>query len=386
MKSIELECPSCKEMLELDTGFAGGVCRCFKCGTMMTVPAEPGRGAEAISRPDSPSRPDAPPGSSSIAGAQSTIHRPAAQSSANGAPGSGMKRLDRAAAPSPVKPASQKTASESAATTAGSGVAQAVQTYVTASGRIVQVAANLVIPTARKRKKALIRASTAVIFIGGLVFLVAFCIVAIVMLANAGSSKDGGTGPGSGKVASAGLPTPSDKAHFLGRKIEQSTIMVIDASSTSREWLDDVKLALRLGTDAAPPEAAMQVVFATDLGAQKYPAKLQPWSLQDRQKLAAYCDTITAMRVADLPTIIESLVADQPLRMVLVTGQNLNEEQIRRIDLAMNKAPNTVLDVVQIGLNNASLGKIAKRTGGDHFYPTAQNLQQWVQNMQAHSK
>ncbi len=52
---IELECPSCGQLLELDAGFAGGVCRCSDCGTLMTVPKHPDReDAAPAPRPDSP--------------------------------------------------------------------------------------------------------------------------------------------------------------------------------------------------------------------------------------------------------------------------------------------------------------------------------------------
>jgi len=37
---IELECPKCEIPLQLDDGYRGGVCRCYECGTMITVPDE----------------------------------------------------------------------------------------------------------------------------------------------------------------------------------------------------------------------------------------------------------------------------------------------------------------------------------------------------------
>lgn len=55
---INLTCPSCTAELEIDDGFRGGVCRCFDCGTLMTVPDAPDAGAaETLSRPDSPDAP-----------------------------------------------------------------------------------------------------------------------------------------------------------------------------------------------------------------------------------------------------------------------------------------------------------------------------------------
>ena len=54
---IQLTCPNCQTELEIDDGFAGGICRCFDCGTLMTVPADKTDRAEKLTRAD---RPDAP--------------------------------------------------------------------------------------------------------------------------------------------------------------------------------------------------------------------------------------------------------------------------------------------------------------------------------------
>jgi hypothetical protein len=37
---ISLTCTNCKAVLEMDDGFAGGVCRCQHCGTIQTVPSK----------------------------------------------------------------------------------------------------------------------------------------------------------------------------------------------------------------------------------------------------------------------------------------------------------------------------------------------------------
>ena len=41
---ISLACTSCKQVLQIDDAFAGGVCRCQHCGTIQTVPASLKRG------------------------------------------------------------------------------------------------------------------------------------------------------------------------------------------------------------------------------------------------------------------------------------------------------------------------------------------------------
>lgn len=51
--ALQIRCPGCDRTVKLDTGFAGGVCRCSHCGAGMQVPAQ------AWTSP-SPVRPEAP--------------------------------------------------------------------------------------------------------------------------------------------------------------------------------------------------------------------------------------------------------------------------------------------------------------------------------------
>jgi len=37
---IRLNCPQCREELEIDDAFLGGICRCSHCGAMITVPSD----------------------------------------------------------------------------------------------------------------------------------------------------------------------------------------------------------------------------------------------------------------------------------------------------------------------------------------------------------
>src|SRR5580704_16163288 len=44
---IRITCTHCRQVLTIDDGFAGGVCRCQHCGTIQTVPASKTGGAGA---------------------------------------------------------------------------------------------------------------------------------------------------------------------------------------------------------------------------------------------------------------------------------------------------------------------------------------------------
>src|SRR3954463_16815954 len=50
---ISLNCTQCRQLLEMDDAFAGGVCRCQHCGTIQTVPRnlKPGENGEGQAVP-----------------------------------------------------------------------------------------------------------------------------------------------------------------------------------------------------------------------------------------------------------------------------------------------------------------------------------------------
>ncbi len=84
MQLIEMDCPTCGTPLSLDAGFAGGVCRCSGCGTLMTVP----RGAHGRGRSEKKIRPEAPAGRpSSSATVPETLPREVPVATAEGIPG-----------------------------------------------------------------------------------------------------------------------------------------------------------------------------------------------------------------------------------------------------------------------------------------------------------
>ncbi|MEL7087715.1 MAG: hypothetical protein AAGL98_04630, partial [Planctomycetota bacterium] len=62
---LNIVCPSCSSSLEVDAGFAGGICRCSTCGAVLSVPRDTEKGKPKMIRKPSPSstgvsRPDSP--------------------------------------------------------------------------------------------------------------------------------------------------------------------------------------------------------------------------------------------------------------------------------------------------------------------------------------
>ena len=145
MQTIDLECPSCSEMLELDAGFAGGVCRCSNCGTLMTVPLDAGRAAEQLSRPE-------PAGAASHAGeastgsrgGSSTRARPSsrARKSSKKGKGKGKGKSDKPTPQPDIVPGE----------------------YRTTSGKVVRLDESAKIPMAQSKKKQIQLATAGIFF------------------------------------------------------------------------------------------------------------------------------------------------------------------------------------------------------------------------------
>ncbi|QQE11670.1 hypothetical protein JD969_19650 [Planctomycetota bacterium] len=63
---LELHCPKCNQSLNIDEAFAGSVCRCSNCGTLMSIPELPASKHntppedQPISRIDNPLQPSTP--------------------------------------------------------------------------------------------------------------------------------------------------------------------------------------------------------------------------------------------------------------------------------------------------------------------------------------
>ncbi|MEX0777116.1 MAG: hypothetical protein WD042_15535 [Phycisphaeraceae bacterium] len=347
MTVIELECPTCKELLELDAGFAGGVCRCSNCGTLMTVPANP-----AVERAESLARPDSPGG------------RP-------GSPTSRAAARPTAAQAEVVTPADT-----------GSGLASSgTQTFVTASGKTVRLKLAHV-PTAGKRKRAVIRATTVVVFVGIMLLVVVLCIVLAAVVMKAGQPQR--------DVLTGEIRVGVDPAHnlltdagFLGLPLEagKTTILAIDASALDRQWLAPMKDYVAQALARAPSNARLQVIMLTDLGMRVWPAKPKPLATDDHEALRKFLAPIPAMGFADPVAGVAEALAASPDHLILVTGQVLEQRQIDNISLQLDKHSTTRLDIVLFGVHKPEIQKLTSDTGGQYLSMPATQFLTWHEAM-----
>ncbi|MCX5658763.1 MAG: hypothetical protein NTW19_03460 [Planctomycetota bacterium] len=403
MQTIDLECPGCKTHLELDAGFAGGVCRCFSCGTLMTVPADPKRErAEKLSRP---ARPDAPGGGRPSAPAPGKPAAAPAKPAAPAAPAPGSATR-RPAAPPPAtpatpppagkaaKPASPVPAEEnvapsasrpSAAAAAGAAsaamAAGAVETFVTASGKVVTITAK-VIPTARRRRK-LVRASAVIIYVVVVGAIAAACIAAIVMLARS-PGPNNGDNPAGPDVKTADRfdpeanPFENKGPNVLGIPlVGRSVAAVIDGGGESSQWLSVVFDTALAGLRKSEPGQAFQVVLWQDEAALAFPDNPQHFAPGDRAALRNFFYAHVPAGSSTPEVAVAKALRGKPQQVILVTGQSLAPDRLAAIRKALDAQPSVRVDVVLIGRDDPDLRALAKAHNGRFTSPAASRLTSW---------
>lgn len=341
MGTIELECPGCQAMLELDGGFAGGVCRCSKCGTMMTVPADPTHErAERLMRPDRPDAPGRPASPSSTRATSPPDTRQPAASSRPAAP-------SRPDAPGqPALPEPEEVPVEATLEAPSPAPPADTEVFVTASGKRIQVRKRM-IATARVKRKA-IRAGVIVafvLFMGLVVIGVAIAVVTLIKTSTPGAGQQellGGYDPSVN-------PFKLDQPNFLGIPLERDAIVAIDAGSPSAGWLRVAKDALVLGTRPLPANARFQAIFWVEEGFFAYPEKLKSLDSAERAALPEALNRVAARGAAEPHAAIQQALSAGPQQVILVTGRLLRDDELADIEKQFNANSGVRLDVILLG-------------------------------------
>jgi len=317
-------------MLELDAGFAGGVCRCSSCGTLMTVPSDAGR-AETLSRPE--------PGEASvragIAGGESSRQRTGATRS----------------------PAKRGKKGKGRHTTVTETTVEAGE-YRTATGKVVRLDEAVRVPMAQgKRKK--VQAATAIIFFSIILAVVGLAIFAIVAMV--GGPKDGeGTGETEPQVV---VPTydpganPFDLAFAnLGGipLLEGDVTVVIDTALENGRWMPQASELITAGMDGDSGTAKISFFAAGENGAVSFKlGDIRSVSRVDTGELGDWFASLQLGPQNDMTEAIEAALDTRPDVLVIIVGSArssdvdrwsalLDKEDVTVHALVINGFPRTI--------------------------------------------
>lgn len=375
MHTIELECPACDELLELDAGFAGGVCRCSSCGTLMTVPSDAAAGghAEQLSRPD---RPDDPSGMSGMGDVQATREdaprdRPTRGGPGRRRPGKAGQRGARG------KAGRSKGRGRGKARTKGKGrrsmgATETLETgvYTTASGKQVRIDRPIRVPMAQSKRKG-IRIATGLVFFG-VVLVVALIGGGAVwyMMAN---PKGGSTASGDEPYVNpdetqfvynaAANPFTIEHPNVVGLPIEDTVAVVFEDTPANVEWRDTVATMVAAGLGKPGGEARVLVYVA------------RPDGIASMGRNARSPNTVTAQSLSELfsqqvsgtggvARAIKNAVENNATTVVLITGQP-SADDVDAWRAELDSHPTVAVHAVMLnGYSTAYRDWIEGRDGG----------------------
>ena len=321
---IKLNCPACNEQLEVDVGFAGGICRCFECGTLMTVPAKTGGRAEQLQRTKRPARP-ARPG----------------------------------------EPAPEET-----------------QTYVTSTGKQLDVSAEQLrkVVVANKARMG-IRAGVILIFIAVFGLLGgAIVLISINLLHEAEQNQQHQPEPGNGGPIvipadpTGGNPLLAQKPGVLGLQISGTgtTEIVIDTSIAMERYMPFISAGLPRGIGSLPGETAVQVIYAGESGPTAQPESPTPISQWDVTGFASELQTLDGRGGQNLLAAIQAALAATPDRIIMIFSDKPVRFEWEKIEAALTDT-NATIHLIKLGRDVDDLKEFTKRFGGEyHNLPDGQ--------------
>ena len=366
MDVIELECPHCGDELELDAAFAGSVCRCSTCGTLMTVPADPKQErSQKIARrerPDAPQAGDESPEASPDAvtpRAESPIApradtRPDTPSARPDFPGD-EPTLARPESPIEALPAEE-------------------DVFVTDTGKAVRLHGK--VPTARKRKKQAIRTTVIAVFVGLTLMLVVVIALAMNMLFGGKPPKNTDT-PDIVGVDPNKNPITDTTADILGVPIGKECAIIIDGTGFSRSWFPMVREILAHEVAQATGTDFLVIVY-TDIGPVLFPGdkpgKIEKDKLPDLERFLSRITTVNDGSVVAAAQKALDARADQ---LLIVAGRALEAKEVNDLAAAVSKRVDTQVDAVLIEADDAALADVAKANKGRHVRLKSELLKQW---------
>ena len=320
---INLTCPHCHAELGVDDGFGGGVCRCFSCGTLMTVPSEAeGQAAETLERPEDPS--------------QATAEAAAAEA-----------------------------------------------TYRTASGRTVRLTAQDLdrVPLAQRRRVG-IRLTIIALFVvvfGALTVAVLFSAYLVISR----MQPEGDVDPTKAAVDAFGYdphanPYLSDQRRIMNMPVAKRTVIMIDASTAMTHALSYAKQAVITALPHLTRRHQLQVVFSREEAPVAHPNEMTAASDISADDLTEQMDNVFPRGAPALAPALSAALAAEPDKIILMISQIPGDELAAQIEPAI-KESDVELDIVMIDYDDTQVAELAEATGGRCMsYPLGQ-LQRWYE-------
>lgn len=403
MQTLELECPSCSELLELDVGFAGGVCRCSNCGTLMTVPDEAGAGPESLSRPDRPEDPSAASAAGDSLGLSSAIMdrpespAPVEQSAPRSSAGRSRAGSSRSRGKTKGRTkgkAASKRSSTRGKKSAGTRRARAERVeagdYRTASGKVIHLDQPTEVPTAVKRRHG-VRIATGVIFMG-IVLVIAVVAIAVVVIvakpptaeeleqqeAERRAIEDANKPPFEYDVTANPVTIPF--VNVLGLPLTERTAVVVEGSTDSNRWLEPLSQVLAKSLAGKTGKGSVAIYGATPNGVQTLGQGMTPGPSVNVGATAAFFNTLNTNGDPAMAAGISYALRGNPTSIVLIVA-DADDDALAAWDTALKGKDDLLVHVVLIDGYSRALGQWSRdRSDGQFVELIRDDLTDWLED------
>ncbi|MEM9419550.1 MAG: hypothetical protein AAGA25_10955 [Planctomycetota bacterium] len=384
MQTLELECPACSELLELDMGFAGGVCRCSACGTLMTVPQDAAQGAQAeqLSRPD---RPDDPSGMSGLGDAADTAPTPARRersSSPRRKKGKRGKpdRRGRKKSPQSTRPPAR----------AGQAIEQGV--YTTASGKTIKIDRTTSVPVARTRRTG-VRIATMVVFfsiIGAVVLIGVFAIVWMLKNPKGGPAEDPAANapvveidPTQFVYNKSENPYTLDQPNAIGLPLTGTVAIILETGPDNADWNETMAEMIGTGLSRPGSEAKVIILAAGPDGLRAFRDQPTPPAVATPQALIEFIKDGGGAGTGEIREAIQDALGLTPDTLILVVGQAPRTD-VSQWEQLLQDHPDTALHGVLVeGYSQAFEDMVYDRNDGHYINLVTDDLITWRDEWQA---
>ncbi len=321
---VHIHCPHCSSRLEIDPGFVGGICRCFNCGTLMTVPKSAEQQVEQLQRQERPDRPDTP----------------------------------------------------------GMAADTGAEHYVTTSGRVINLDRRKLerVPVARRP-----RMGVRISVVSALILFMIFLVIGLVWLMNTVESQPTGSDDAvvgqQVTVQTLGYdpsanPYLLERGNLFGLPVKDSAIVVVSTGSRMREYLGPVKDMLVTNLRRLDETTRFQVVFATHEGPHALPETLTPRARINVESFDLSLNEISAAGRPKFPASAERALAAKPAELVLVLYNPLSTEDALKLE-AMLKSTGVTCHVILLGPSSDLLQALAAGSEGRCIELGGGQLQYW---------
>ncbi|MBI1374969.1 MAG: hypothetical protein GC159_19805 [Phycisphaera sp.] len=325
---INMICPQCGDELEIDEGFRGGVCRCFNCGMLMTVPDEPDAATQE--------RVQAPPKRRTSAPSKRRSSAPAPRP---------------ASAPKPIR-------------------AQPVDmSTIDASS----------VPVARKRRPPRKSVKYSVWGVVG-VFVLAL-IVAIIVTISVLFEKPPEVTPEQIYKEQFALnenPYTKGEPNFIGIDAGKRTVVMIDSSQSFANYIDYLKQMALRSVKTLRADQEIQFIFWRDGAPMAYPEEPRAAGQIKRDMMASQLDQVFATGGMKVAPAFQKAIAEKPDRLIIVAHQVPLPEELTGVADQLKKA-NIKTYVVLIDYPDPFFKKLAEGTGGQYIDIPAARLRRWYE-------